>query len=194
MRTGFALTGSCLRVRAIAAAFAAVAVAGCSADMTRFDADPFARATQSDVSAVSFTGAIPSVSPGPELRPKADLLTDVRPPAITGRDNAAVRVAALGDVPVWIPPQEAVPPAVSAARSADASPRKEAKPKRKIPVATRGDLLRRRRTRQSRGDRSRRGTRRRPPSLTGPCTDQSSRASVRSAAFEGRLLYSQSSP
>lgn len=130
------MTGSCLRVRAIAAAFAAVAVAGCSADLTRFDADPFARATQSDVSQVSFTGAIPSVSPGPELRPKADLLTEVRPPAITGRDNAAVRVAALGDVPVWIPPREAVPPAVSAARNADASPRKEAKPKRKIPVAT----------------------------------------------------------
>jgi hypothetical protein len=38
--------------------------------MTRFD--PFARATPSDVSAVSFTGAIPSVSPGPELRPKAE--------------------------------------------------------------------------------------------------------------------------
>jgi hypothetical protein len=57
-------------VRAIAAAFAAVAVAGCSADMTRFDADPFARARQSDVSAVSFTGAIPSVSPGPKSGPR----------------------------------------------------------------------------------------------------------------------------
>src|SRR5918994_5659912 len=103
MGAGFALTGSCLRVRAIAPAFAAIAFAGCSADMTRFDTNPFGRATQSDVSAVSFTGAIPSVSPGPEFRPKADLLTDVRPSAMTSPDNAAVRVATLGDVPVWIP-------------------------------------------------------------------------------------------
>jgi len=118
--------------------------------------------------------------PWSEKRPKADLLTDVRPPAITGRDNAAVRVSALGDVPVWIPPQEAVQPAASAARSAEL-PGKRPSPSARAQWRPRGDLLRRRRTRQPRGDQLRRGTRRRPPSLTGPCTDQSSRASVRSA-------------
>jgi murein DD-endopeptidase MepM/ murein hydrolase activator NlpD len=136
MDAGLALAGSCLRLRAIAAAFAAVAVAGCSADMTRFDADPFARATQHDVAPVSVTGAVSAPGPGLELRPKANLPTDVRPPAITGRDNAPVRVAALGDVPVRMPPQEAVPRAVSAATSADAPPGNEAKPRRKGPVTT----------------------------------------------------------
>ena len=80
MGAALALTGSCLRLRAIAGAFAVVAVAGCSADTARFDADPFARVMHRDVSPVSVTGAIPSLGPGPELRPRADLPTDVRPP------------------------------------------------------------------------------------------------------------------
>jgi murein DD-endopeptidase MepM/ murein hydrolase activator NlpD len=118
------MPSSSLRWRAIAAAFAAVAVAGCSADMTRFDGDPFARATHSDVAPVSSIGALSRPGPGAELRPKADLVTGVRPSTPAGRDSAPVRVAALGDVPLRMPPQEAVP------LSAGPPQRKEAKARR----------------------------------------------------------------
>jgi murein DD-endopeptidase MepM/ murein hydrolase activator NlpD len=150
MDAALALTGSCSRSRAIAAAFAALAVAGCSADMTRFDSDPFARVTPRDVAPVSVTGTVSAPGPGLELRPKADLVADVRPPRSYGRSpappamagtspamtsgNAPVRIAALGDVPVRMPPQEAAP--VSAATRADAPPGNAAKAKRNSAVAT----------------------------------------------------------
>jgi murein DD-endopeptidase MepM/ murein hydrolase activator NlpD len=141
MDAALVVTGSCRRLRAIAAACVGLAVAGCSADTARFGGDPFARLMQHDVAPASFTGMVSAPGPGPILRPKADLMTDVRPPrsdgrspAPAGRDSAPVRVAALGDVPLRMPPQEAV--SVSATRRADAPSRIEAKPGRKSPVAT----------------------------------------------------------
>jgi murein DD-endopeptidase MepM/ murein hydrolase activator NlpD len=124
-----ALTSSCWRWREIAVAIVAVAVAGCSANMARFDGDPFARQLQRDMSTASLSAS----EPGPELRPKADLVADVRHTK-AGQDHTPVRVAALGDVPVRMPPQEAAP--LSAARRPDAPSRKEAKLKRKSLGAT----------------------------------------------------------
>jgi murein DD-endopeptidase MepM/ murein hydrolase activator NlpD len=136
MRSSLALTGSGLRLRALAAALVAISVAGCSADMGRLDGDPFARSTRSDAAPGSFTGAISRFSPAPELRPKADLLSDVRPAAVSGRANAPVRVAALGDQPVVIPRQDVVPRAAPAKRNAETVRTKNAKPARKSQVAT----------------------------------------------------------
>jgi len=129
MGPAFALTGSGLPLRALAAALVAIGVAGCSADMGRLDGDPFARSTQSEA-----TSAISRFSPAPELRPKADLLVDVRSPA-TGRDNSRVRVAALGDQPIAMPRQDAVPRAAPAKRHAETVRKKETKPKRTSQVA-----------------------------------------------------------
>jgi murein DD-endopeptidase MepM/ murein hydrolase activator NlpD len=123
-----ALTCSCWRWREIAVAIVAFAVAGCSADTARFDGDPFARQLQRDMS----TDSVSASERGPELRPKADLVADVRNTK-AGQDHTPVRVAVLGDVPVRMP-QEAAP--VSAARRPNAPSRKEAKLKRKSPVAT----------------------------------------------------------
>jgi murein DD-endopeptidase MepM/ murein hydrolase activator NlpD len=125
MRLSFALTGSGLRLRALVALLV-VGVAGCSADIGRFDGDPFARSPHGDA-----TGAVSRFGPAPELRPQADLVSDVRPSAATGRRNAPVRVAALGDQPITIPQQDAVPHAVPPKRSVATVRKKNAEPLRK---------------------------------------------------------------
>jgi murein DD-endopeptidase MepM/ murein hydrolase activator NlpD len=140
MCPAFALTRSCLPLRAIAAALVAVSVAGCGADMARFDADPFLRARQSDrpadrLSPMSFTGTVSGFGGSPELRPKADLLLGGRSAEIVGRTNSAVRVAALGDQPIRMPPQHSAPRAVSAKRNVEAVAKKEARPHRKSLMA-----------------------------------------------------------
>jgi murein DD-endopeptidase MepM/ murein hydrolase activator NlpD len=118
MRSPLALTGSPLRLRALAAALVALGVAGCSADIGRFDDDPFA----------SFTGAVSRFG-SEHVRPSADLVT-ARAPAVTGRANAPIRVAALGDQPVAMPRQDAVPRAAPAKRTAAAIRKHAAKPRR----------------------------------------------------------------
>jgi murein DD-endopeptidase MepM/ murein hydrolase activator NlpD len=129
-----ALTGSGSRLRALAVALLAVGVAGCSADMGRLDAGPFARSTQSEISPVSHTGTVSRFAPAPELRPKADLLNDVRPPAVAVRDQR-VRVAALGGQPVVMPRQVAAPRAAPPAGKHAATVRKrDVKPRRKSEV------------------------------------------------------------
>jgi murein DD-endopeptidase MepM/ murein hydrolase activator NlpD len=78
MLSAVELIGSCSPLSAIAVALVALSVAGCSADVTRFDNDPFFRAAQSDqpkggLSPASLAG--PSSGSGAILipRPKADL-------------------------------------------------------------------------------------------------------------------------
>ena len=137
MGPAFALTGLGLWLRAIAAALVAIAVAGCSAEIGRFDGHPFARSTQSDAAPVSFTGAVSRFSPAPELRPNADLLTDVRPAAVTGRATAPIRLAALGDQPVAIPRPDAVPRATPARSKAETVRTKNGKPARKSQTTAR---------------------------------------------------------
>jgi murein DD-endopeptidase MepM/ murein hydrolase activator NlpD len=130
MGAAFELTSSALRLRALAVALLAVGVAACSADSGRFDGDPFARSPQADA-----TGAISRFGPAPELRPKADLVSDVRPAATRSRGNAPVRVAALGDQPITIPRQDPVARAAPAKRSAETARKRNAKPPRKTETA-----------------------------------------------------------
>src|SRR5215217_3676932 len=93
------LTCSYSRLSAIAVAVVALSVAGCSADVTRFENNPFPRAAQSDqpeggLSPTSLAGA--ASGPGAILipRPKADLADGGRSAEVVSPDNSAVRVSA----------------------------------------------------------------------------------------------------
>jgi murein DD-endopeptidase MepM/ murein hydrolase activator NlpD len=130
MSPAFALTGSALLLRTLGVVLVAVGVAGCSADSGRFDGDPFARSPHSEA-----TSAISRFGPAPELRPKADLVNDMRPPVVSRRNDTRVRVAALGDQPIAMPRQVAAPRATSTKRRATTVRKTDARPKRKSQVA-----------------------------------------------------------
>jgi murein DD-endopeptidase MepM/ murein hydrolase activator NlpD len=119
-----ALTGSCSRLSAIASALVALGVAGCSADLTRFDNGPFSRAAQSDQPAggllpASFVEAFSGLDAPLVVRPKADLLTGRGPAEQAGRDNSAARFA-TPDKPIRMSRRQSRPGAASAKGSANA--------------------------------------------------------------------------
>ena len=95
-------------VTAIAVVFVALSIAGCSADLTRFDNNPFSRAVQTaqpagGLSATSFVGA--AFGPGAAKsvpRPKADLANGGRSAEVVSLDNLAVRSASPRNRPIRI--------------------------------------------------------------------------------------------
>jgi murein DD-endopeptidase MepM/ murein hydrolase activator NlpD len=89
------LTGSSLPLNAIAVALVALSVAGCSADVTRFNNSSFSRAAQSDGSAGGLSPTSPASGPGAPLipRPKADLGTGGRLAEVISSGSSAIRVA-----------------------------------------------------------------------------------------------------
>lgn len=128
------LTGSCSPFSAVAAALVALGVAGCSADLTRLDNDPFSRAAQTERSAglspASFAGVVFGLDAPPVVRPKADLPTGGGSAAVVGRDHSAGRVAAPGVRPIRTSRRHVRPSAAFARRNATGVPKKDRKLKR----------------------------------------------------------------
>src|ERR1700730_128249 len=92
------LTGSSAPLNAIAVALVALSVAGCSADVTRFNNISFSRSAQSDRSACGLSPTSPARAasgPGASLipRPKADLGTGGRLAEVVSSGSSAIRVA-----------------------------------------------------------------------------------------------------
>jgi murein DD-endopeptidase MepM/ murein hydrolase activator NlpD len=92
------LTGSSSPLNAIAVALVALSVAGCSADVTRFNNISFSRSAQSDRSAGGLSPTSPARAasgPGASLipRPKADLGTGGRLAEVVSSGSSAIRVA-----------------------------------------------------------------------------------------------------
>jgi murein DD-endopeptidase MepM/ murein hydrolase activator NlpD len=91
------LTGSSSPLNAIAVALVALSVAGCSADVTRFNNILFSRAAQSDrsggFSPASPAGAASGLGAPLIPRPKADLETGVRLAEVVSSRSSAISVA-----------------------------------------------------------------------------------------------------
>jgi murein DD-endopeptidase MepM/ murein hydrolase activator NlpD len=126
------LVGSCAPLSAIAVAFVALGVAGCSVEVARFESNTFSRADQMDqaaggLSPASFAAPVSGLGAPPVVRPKADLLTGGRTTEAVSRDHSAVRVAAPGERPIRMSGRPGV---ALAKRSAEAVPQKVAKPRR----------------------------------------------------------------
>jgi murein DD-endopeptidase MepM/ murein hydrolase activator NlpD len=133
-------TGSCSPPSAIALVLVALGVAGCSAEVARFDSDPFSRAAHNDQPAgpwpASFAGAVSGLGAPPVVRPKADLPAGGRPAEVVGRENSAVRIAAP-DRAIRTSGRHVRPRAAFAKRKSHAVPKKEAKLRRRsLPVNT----------------------------------------------------------
>ena len=102
------LINSYTPVTAIAVVFVALSIAGCSADLSRFDNNPFSRAVQTaqpagGLSATPFVGA--AFGPGAAKsvpRPKADLANGGRSAEVVSLDNLAVRSASPRNRPIRI--------------------------------------------------------------------------------------------
>ena len=86
------LTGSSLPLNAIAVALVALSVAGCSADVTRFNNSSFSRAAQSDRSGVASLRSAWSRR-AVDTSPKADLGTGGRLAEVVSSGSSTIRVA-----------------------------------------------------------------------------------------------------
>jgi murein DD-endopeptidase MepM/ murein hydrolase activator NlpD len=143
MLSAVELIGSCSPLSAIAVALVALSVAGCSADVTRFDNDPFFGAAQSDqpkggLSPASLAG--PSSGSGAILipRPKADLGHGGRSAEVVSRRRSAVRVAMRGHQPIALSRRDDKPSAAIANRNSNAVSRRANLRRGNLTVATRG--------------------------------------------------------
>jgi murein DD-endopeptidase MepM/ murein hydrolase activator NlpD len=143
MLSAVELIGSCSPLGAIAVTLVALGVAGCSADVTRFDNDPFLRVAQGDqpkggVSPTSLAG--PASGSGAILipRPKADLGTGGRSAEVVSPRHSAVRVATPGPQPVGLSRRDDKPSAGVANGSSNAVPNRANLRRGNLTVTTRG--------------------------------------------------------
>jgi murein DD-endopeptidase MepM/ murein hydrolase activator NlpD len=143
MLSAVELIGSCSPLSAIAVALVALGVAGCSADVTRFDNDPFLRAAQDDqpkgfLSPTALAG--PASGSGAILipRPKADLGHGGRSAEVVSPGRSAVRVATPGHQPIGLSRRDDKPSAAVANRNSNAVPNRANLRRGNLTVTTHG--------------------------------------------------------